>query len=76
MDQLTREFDRLSTQQCEAMRKAVLVGMTSDEAMEYDQRHRKIAELVKKMGRLAGVLQVRNSVRPIRLFGRYPDHDY
>jgi len=49
MDQLTREFDRLSAQQCEAMKKAVFAGMTSDEAMEYDKRHRKIAELVKKM---------------------------
>jgi len=42
------EIDRLSEKQAEALKTATYLGMTPDEAKEYDRRER-IAELVHQM---------------------------
>lgn len=39
----------LSEQQAEALRTATFVGMTSDEANEYDERRRKITDLIQQL---------------------------
>jgi hypothetical protein len=43
---LKEEIDKLTLQQTEALKMAIYVGMTPDEAKEYDERRRRILEFV------------------------------
>jgi len=43
------EIDRLSEKQAEALKTATYLGMTPDEAKEYDERRERIAELVQQL---------------------------
>lgn len=43
---LKEEIDKLTLQQSKALRMATLVGMTPDEAQEYDQRRKVILKYV------------------------------
>jgi len=46
---IKEEIDRLSEQQKEALKTAIFVGMTPDEAQEYATRRRKITELIQEL---------------------------
>ena len=46
------EIDRLNGQQSDALKRAIYLGMTTDEAKKYDERRRQIAELVQELTRL------------------------
>jgi len=46
---LKEEIDKLTRQQSEALQLATRVGMTPDEAEEYDQRRKKILEYVQDL---------------------------
>jgi len=46
---LKEEIDKLTKQQSDALQLATLVGMTPDEAEEYDQRRKKILEYVQDL---------------------------
>jgi hypothetical protein len=50
---ITAEINRLSEQQTEAMQKATVVGLTSDEAKEYNERRSRIADLVIQLAMIA-----------------------
>jgi hypothetical protein len=52
IERLTSEISRLSQQQSEALGMAALVGMTEDEAREFEQRRRTIGELVGELAML------------------------
>jgi len=52
IERLTSEISRLSQQQTEALGMAALVGMTEDEAREFEQRWRTIGELVGELAML------------------------
>jgi len=52
IERLTSEISCLSQQQTEALRMAALVGMTEDEARVFEQRRRKIGELVGELAML------------------------
>lgn len=47
------EIDRLTEQQSDALKRAIYLGMTTDEAKEYDERQRQITELVQELTLLA-----------------------
>jgi len=46
---LKEEIDKLTEQQSEALRRASYLGMTTDEAKEYEERREKILEYVKDL---------------------------
>jgi len=46
---IKREIESLNQQQAESLKSATFVGMTPDEAKEYDERRKKIARLVEEM---------------------------
>jgi hypothetical protein len=46
---LKQEINNLTTQQTEALQKAVFVGMTPDEAKEYDERRRRISKYIRDL---------------------------
>ena len=46
---LKEEIDRLNQQQSGALKTATYLGMTPDEAQEYDQRRSRITELVRHL---------------------------
>jgi len=46
LSRLASEIHRLTDQQTEALRMATFVGMTEDEAHEFEHRRKQIAELV------------------------------
>ena len=46
---LKEEIERLTEHQSEALKMAAFVGMTTDEAEEYDERHCRIVKLVQKL---------------------------
>jgi len=46
---LKEEIDRLNQQQSQALKTATYLGMTPDEAQEYDQRRTRITELVMQL---------------------------
>lgn len=46
---LKEEIDKLTCQQADALHLATLVGMTPDEAEEYDQRRQRILEYVQDL---------------------------
>ncbi len=46
---LKEEIERLSEQQGEALKTAMFVGMTTDEAKEFDKRGNRITKLVKEL---------------------------
>jgi hypothetical protein len=48
------EINRLTEQQTEAMQKATVIGMTGDEAKEYNERRSRIAELVEQLAMITG----------------------
>jgi hypothetical protein len=52
---LKEEIDKLTEQQTNALKTATYLGMTTDEAKEYEQRREKILEYVKDLnsGRIA-----------------------
>jgi hypothetical protein len=52
VQQLKREIDRLTQVQADALKSATFIGMTPDEAKEYDERRQKITELVKELALL------------------------
>jgi len=52
IERLTSEISRLSQQQTETLGMAALVGMTEDEAREFEQRRRTIGELVGELAML------------------------
>jgi hypothetical protein len=43
------EINRLTERQTEAMQKATVVGMTGDEAKEYNERRSRIADLLEQL---------------------------
>lgn len=49
IQRLQQEIDSLGQQQAEALKTATFVGMTSDEATEYDERGEKITELIRQL---------------------------
>jgi hypothetical protein len=49
---LKEEIDRLTAEQIEAMKTATFVGLSTDEAKEYEERRAKILALVKELGLL------------------------
>ena len=46
---LQEEIDRLSAEQIEAMKTATFVGLSTDEAKEYEERRAKILALVEEL---------------------------
>ncbi len=50
---LRREFNMLAEQQIEALKTATFVGMTGEQAKEYDARQRRINDLANKLARLS-----------------------
>ena len=46
---LKLEIDKLTTQQTEALQRAIFVGMTSDEAKEYDERRTRISQYIQDL---------------------------
>lgn len=56
---LTAEIDWLSDQQTQAMERAASIGMTGDEAEEYDRRGDRIAELVRALSTITERGQMR-----------------
>jgi hypothetical protein len=46
---LKEEIDKLTEQQTEALKMATYLGMTTDEAKEYEQRRDKILDYVKDL---------------------------
>ncbi len=49
---LKEEIDRLTVEQLEALKAATFVGMTRDEAKEYDERRAKIIRLIDELRQL------------------------
>ena len=47
--QLKQDIDTLTEKQAQALRMAVYVGMTPDEASEYDERRQRITQLVQEL---------------------------
>lgn len=43
------EIDRLTEQQSDALKRAIYLGMTTDETKKYDERQRQITELVQEL---------------------------
>jgi endo-1,4-beta-D-glucanase Y len=54
--QLKQEIDTLTEKQADALRMAVYVGMTPDEAQEYDERRQRITDLVQQLAVLEQAL--------------------
>ena len=52
LQHLTAEITRISDEQTEALRMAAFVGMTEEEAREYQQRRKRLAELVHEFAAL------------------------
>lgn len=52
LEHLTSQIRRISEQQTEALSNAAYVGMTEEEVREYQQRGRKLAELVNQLAML------------------------
>ena len=50
--QLKQEIDRLTEEQTEALKSATYVGITAEEAQEYDERRKNITRLVKQLALL------------------------
>jgi hypothetical protein len=46
---LKQEINNLTTLQTEALQKAVFVGMTPDEAKEYDERRTRISKYIRDL---------------------------
>ena len=46
---IKQEIDKLSEQQSEALKTATYVGMTAEEAREYDARRQQITKLVEEL---------------------------
>ncbi len=46
---LKEEIDRLTEEQTEAMKSATFIGLTTDEAKEYEDRRSKILQLVDQL---------------------------
>lgn len=49
VQQLKAEIERLSDEQSTALKTATFVGMTPDEAKEYDERRKKITRLMEEL---------------------------
>ena len=49
---IKEEIDKLTEQQSEAIKTATYVGMTTDEAKEYDERRDRILKLVRDLATL------------------------
>ena len=47
-----QEIDKLTEEQVEALKQATFVGMTPDEAKEYDERRKRITVLVQQLATL------------------------
>jgi hypothetical protein len=52
LHQLKQQIDELAEQQMDALKMATYVGMTPEEAKEYDQRREKITALVEELSEL------------------------
>ena len=49
---LKQEIDRLTEQQAKALQAAIYLGMTPDQAKEYEQRRKEITELISQLSLL------------------------
>lgn len=49
---LKQEIDRLTQEHAKALKDAVYIGMTQEQAQVYDQRRKKITELIQKLSLL------------------------
>lgn len=49
---IKQEIDLLTEQQMEALKRATYLGMTTDEAKDYDARRKRIVELVQELSLL------------------------
>ena len=49
---IKQQIDALTEQQAEALKQATYIGMTPDEAEEYDGRRKKITALVEELSEL------------------------
>jgi hypothetical protein len=49
---LVQEMTRLTAEQMQARQSAIFLGMTPDEAKDYDARRAKILELIKELQQL------------------------
>ena len=49
---LKQEIDRLTEQQAKALQAAIYLGMTPDQAKEYDERRKQITELISQLSLL------------------------
>jgi len=52
LERLTSEINRISDQQTETLRMAAFVGTTEDEARDYQQRRKRLGELVNQFATL------------------------
>ena len=52
VERLKQKIDTLAEKQAEALRAATYIGMTSDDAKEYDDRRNHILTLIKELERL------------------------
>jgi predicted dinucleotide-binding enzyme len=52
--ELSAELSALSNQQAKALADAIFVGMTAEEALEYDNRHARILEILRGDGPVLG----------------------
>jgi hypothetical protein len=51
---IATEITQLSEEQTEAMCRATFLGMTLDEAKQYEERRRRIADLIEQLEMVAG----------------------
>ena len=60
------KIDRLTEQQSDALKRAIYLGMTTDEAKKYDERQRQITELVQELTLLEqGPMKVPRKMEPM-----------
>ena len=50
--ELKQEIDRLTEEQAEALKSATYLGMTAEEAQEYDERRKNITRLIQQLAML------------------------
>jgi hypothetical protein len=53
---LKQEIDELTLQQSDALKSAIYVGMTPDEAKDYDARRSRIMQLAEQLRHIGGSL--------------------
>jgi hypothetical protein len=66
------EIDTLAELQMEALKRATCIGMTPEEAKEYDKRHKKIVHLVQELTLLEPAQEMRQNRKAC--IDRFPQH--